>query len=113
VKNAIKKLEKFAPKDLILSTLILVLITITYLFNLYPKTLKIKKNLSKEYIFTGKYHFNRMTLQEIDDLPNISHKLAKKIYENKKRIKNFDDFIKIKGIGKKKVEMLKKYMILR
>ncbi len=112
MKNVIKELEKFAHKDLILSILILVLITIAYLFNLYPKTLETKEISSQEYIFTGKYHFNKITLKEIDDLPNISHKLAKKIYKNKKNIKTFKDFKKFKGIGKKKVEMLKKYLIL-
>lgn len=112
MKNAIKKLEKFVRKDLILSILILIIIIIAYLFNLYPKTLKTKEISSQEYIFTGKYHFNKITLKEIDNLPNISHKLAKKIYKNKKSIKTFKDFKKLKGIGKKKIEMLKKYLIL-
>lgn len=78
-----------------------------------PKKLEIKKNSNTEYIFTGKYHFNKMTLKEIDDLPNISHKLAKIIYKNKKNIKNFEDLKKIKGIGIKKIETFKKYIIIK
>jgi hypothetical protein len=113
VKNAIKKLEKLAPKDLIISIFILILIIVSYLFNLYHETLKTKEILSQEYILTGKYYFYKMTLKEIDNLPNISHKLAKDIYENRKMIKKFDDFGKIKGIGKKKIEILKKYLILQ
>ena len=102
----------YAHKDLILSILILLIITIAYLFNLYPKTLKTKEISSQEYIFTGKYNFYKMTLKQIDDLPGISHKVAQKIYKNRENIKTFEDFRKIKGIGKKKVEMFREYLIL-
>jgi len=113
VKNVIKRLERFAPKDLIISVFILILIIVSYLFNLHPETLKTKEILSQEYILTGKYYFYKMTLKEIDNLPNISHREAKNIYENKEMIKNFDDFGKIKGIGKKKIKILKKYLVLQ
>jgi len=102
----------FARKDLLLSIIILIIISSIYLFNLIPQKLEIKENPSKEYIFTGKYHLSKITLQEINDLPNISDKVAKKIYDYKDKVKNIEDFKNIKGVGDKKIIMLKKYIII-
>jgi len=65
----------------------------------------------KEYIFTGKYVFKDITLEQLDDLPKISFKDAKNIYKNKDGIKSFEDLKKIKGIKEKKLEILKRYIV--
>jgi DNA uptake protein ComE-like DNA-binding protein len=107
-----KELRMSAHKDLFLSIIVLFFITMVYLFNLIPKNLETKENTNSSYIFTGKYNLQKITLQEINDLPNISDKLAIKIYNYKDKISKIDDFKEIKGIGNKKIEMLKKYIYI-
>jgi len=110
VKNVIQRLKWFVHKDLLLSIFIFLIIMSVYLFNFIPQTLEKDKISSKEYIFTGKYSLKTISLKEINDLPSISDKLALKIYKYKAKVRSFDDFMKIKGIGAKKVEMLKSYI---
>lgn len=112
MKNAIQKLKLSVHKDLLLSIIILLIIMSFYLFNFIPKTLERKNIKSQEYIFTGKYNLKTISLKQINDLPNVSDKLALKIYNYKNKVKKIEDFKKVKGLGAKKIEMLKVYIDL-
>lgn len=108
-----KNIKKYLYDDWNLSLIIFVFLVTPHSFNYFktnPKTQNIKE---KTYITTGHYYLPNMTIQQIDNLPNISKKQAKLIFKSKSRIKNYEDFIKIKGIGKKKIKVLKKYIQIK
>lgn len=71
------------------------------------------------FIFTNfsfsqkKLDLNRATFEELESLPGIGPKIAKEIIEYRERFgpfKSLEDLLKIKGIGPKRFEILKKYL---
>ena len=110
VKIVINKLKMSVRKDLILSIFITIVLSLSYFTNLIPQKVKVENFNGKDYIFTGKYNFKNITIKQLDSLPLISYKDALNIYIRKKNIKNLEDLKKIKGIGNKKLKILKKYI---
>jgi len=75
--------------------------------NFYPLE---KISLEKEI---AKININQAEAKEIEKLPYIGRKIAQRIIEyreKKGRIENFEDLLNIKGIGRKKLSLIKKYI---
>ncbi|NTU67621.1 MAG: helix-hairpin-helix domain-containing protein [Chlorobiaceae bacterium] len=66
--------------------------------------------------FTGTVAFNRATAAQLQQLPGIGPAIAKQLIgfreEKGGKVRQFDDFLEVKGIGKKKLEVLKKHLTL-
>ncbi|MDM7202692.1 MAG: helix-hairpin-helix domain-containing protein [Thermodesulfobacteriaceae bacterium] len=61
----------------------------------------------------SKIDLNQASFEQLKSLPNIGESLAKKIIElreSKGGFNSIEELIEIKGIGKKKLEMLKQYL---
>jgi len=61
-----------------------------------------------------KVNINTATLEELTTLPYIGEKIALKIINHRKlhgEFKNLKDLLEIKGIGLKKLELIKDYVI--
>lgn len=61
---------------------------------------------------TGQVNLNTATAAQLDLLPGIGQKAAKKIIEHRAKspFKSVDDLRKVKGFGPKKLEKLKPYL---
>jgi len=60
-----------------------------------------------------KLDINKATFEELESLPGIGPKIAKEIVEYRERFgpfKSLEDLLKVKGIGPKRLEILKKYL---
>ncbi|MBN2694519.1 hypothetical protein JXR93_07640 [bacterium] len=64
------------------------------------------------YIFSGKFSIKNITVEQLDSINKISKKDAINIYNNKNTLSNWSEFEKIKGVSKKKIEILKQRVIL-
>lgn len=61
----------------------------------------------------NKLDLNKATFEELESLPGIGPKIAKEIIEYRERFgpfKSLEDLLKVKGIGPKRLEILKKYL---
>ena len=66
--------------------------------------------------FTGSIAFNRASTAQLQQVPGIGPAIAKRLIafraEKGGKVRQFDDFLEVKGIGKKKLELLKKHLTL-
>ena len=62
-----------------------------------------------------KININKAPLESLILIPGIGEKIAKRIIEEreKKKFSKMEDLLKIKGIGKKKLEKIKDYVIIK
>jgi len=67
----------------------------------------------ESYLTTGHYSLSKITQKEIESIEKISKNDAILIMLNKENIKKYKKFDFIKGIGKKKDKILKKYIIIK
>ncbi|HOL24139.1 MAG TPA: helix-hairpin-helix domain-containing protein [Candidatus Hydrothermia bacterium] len=60
----------------------------------------------------SKVDLNTATLEELIAIPGIGHKTAESIIERRNRslFKDVDELLEIKGIGEKKLQVLKQYL---
>lgn len=70
---------------------------------------------SKKF-FTGVIAFNRASAAELQQIPGIGPAIARNLIafrtERGGKVRQFDDFLDVKGIGRKKLEVLKKHLTL-
>ena len=61
---------------------------------------------------TGKVNLNQATAAQLELLPGVGEKMAKLIvaYRDKQPFARIEDLVRVKGIGKKKLEKLKPYL---
>jgi competence protein ComEA len=66
--------------------------------------------------FTGTIAFNTASEKQLRMLPGIGPVMAQKLVSFRKakggKIKQFDDFLEVRGIGRKKLDLLKKHLTL-
>ena len=66
--------------------------------------------------FTGTVAFNGASAEQLQQIPGIGPAIAKQLIafraEKGGKVRQFDDFLEVKGIGKKKLEVLKKHLTL-
>ncbi|NTW51334.1 MAG: helix-hairpin-helix domain-containing protein [Chlorobiaceae bacterium] len=66
--------------------------------------------------FTGTIPFNTASASRLQNIPGVGPVMAKKLVtfraEKGGKVKQFDDFLEVTGIGKKKLEVLKKHLTL-
>ncbi|MEW5740846.1 MAG: helix-hairpin-helix domain-containing protein [Myxococcota bacterium] len=69
------------------------------------------KKVAKKQL-TGVVNLNAASVQQLDLLPGIGEKAAKKIveYRSKQPFSRVEDLTKVKGFGKKKLEKLKPFL---
>mgnify|MGYP000650149979 CR=1 FL=1 len=79
------------------------------------KNEKEEANYSFYYEDNLKININKAPLESLILIPGIGEKIAKKIIEEreKKKFSKIDDLLKVKGIGKKKIEKIKDYIIVK
>lgn len=67
-------------------------------------------------VFAGTIPFNTATLQQLQKIPGVGPVMAKRLItfrtEKGGKVMQFQDFLEVKGIGKKKLEFLKKHFTL-
>jgi competence protein ComEA len=71
------------------------------------------KKVAKKQL-TGVVNLNTATAQQLDLLPGVGEKAAKKIveYRTKTPFTKVEELTKVKGFGKKKLEKLKPYLTI-
>jgi competence protein ComEA len=66
--------------------------------------------------FTGTLTFNSASASQLQKIPGVGPVMAKRLVafraEKGGKVKQFDDFLEVTGIGKKKLEVLKKHLTL-
>ena len=66
--------------------------------------------------FTGTVAFNRASAAQLQQIPGIGPAIAKRLLafraEKGGKVRQFDDFLEVKGIGRKKLELLNKHLTL-
>ncbi len=71
---------------------------------------------SGKKVFNGTLSFNRASSQQLQKIPGVGPVMAERLITFRKskggKVMQFQDFLDVKGIGKKKLESLKKYFIL-
>lgn len=67
-------------------------------------------------IFTGTMAFNSASEKQLQKIPGIGPVMAQRLMKFRHakggKVQQFDDFLEVKGIGKKKLEVLKKHLTL-
>lgn len=67
-------------------------------------------------LFTGVIAFNRASAGQLQQIPGVGPAIAKRLIafrtEKGGKVLRFDDFLDVKGIGRKKLEVLKKHLTL-
>ncbi len=71
---------------------------------------------SEKKVFNGTLSFNKASSQQLQKIPGVGPVMAERLVTFRKskggKVLQFQDFLEVKGIGKKKLESLKKYFIL-
>ena len=71
---------------------------------------------SGKKVFNGTLSFNKASRQQLQKIPGVGPVMAERLvtFRTSKggKVMQFQDFLDVKGIGKKKLESLKKYFIL-
>ncbi len=71
---------------------------------------------SGKKVFNGTISFNKASSVQLQKIPGIGPVMAERLVAFRKtkggKVQQFQDFLEVKGIGKKKLESLKKYFIL-
>jgi competence protein ComEA len=71
---------------------------------------------SGKKVFNGTISFNKASSRQLQQIPGIGPVMAERLIAFRKtkggKVQQFQDFLEVKGIGKKKLESLKKYFIL-
>ncbi|TLU88295.1 MAG: helix-hairpin-helix domain-containing protein [Chlorobium sp.] len=71
---------------------------------------------ASEKVFTGTIAFNKAGKSQLEKIPGIGPVMAGRLIAFRKekggRVEQFQDFLEVKGIGKKKLELLKKHFTL-
>ncbi|NTU53094.1 MAG: helix-hairpin-helix domain-containing protein [Chlorobiaceae bacterium] len=66
--------------------------------------------------FTGTIAFNSASLLQLQKIPGVGPVMAKRLIEFRQQkggnVKRFNDLLEVKGIGKKKLELLEKHLTL-
>ena len=77
---------------------------------------KPEHHTSGKKVFTGTLSFNKASSQQLQKIPGVGPVMAERLVTFRKskggKVLQFQDFLEVKGIGKKKLESLKKYFIL-
>ncbi|NTV16074.1 MAG: helix-hairpin-helix domain-containing protein [Chlorobiaceae bacterium] len=77
---------------------------------------KTEHRSSGKKVFTGTIAFNKASSRQLQKIPGIGPVMAERLiaFRSKKggKVQQFEDFLAVKGIGKKKLESLKKYFTL-
>jgi len=72
--------------------------------------------LSEKKVFNGTISFNTATIQQLQKIPGVGPVMAERLIrfrtEKGGKVLQFQDFLEVKGIGKKKLEFLKKHFTL-
>lgn len=77
--------------------------------NIYSELKKVDSLEKKERILTQKININKASIKQLKKLPGIGPTLAKRIVEfrsKKSPFSSYKELLKIKGIGKRKLEKL-------
>ncbi|MBM3422235.1 MAG: helix-hairpin-helix domain-containing protein [Chlorobi bacterium] len=81
-----------------------------------PPREKKKTARSHRKIFNGTLAFNRATEQQLQQIPGVGPVMAKRLVTFRAskggRIERHEDLLEVKGIGEKKLEVLKKHLTL-
>lgn len=99
-------------KRLVVSSLVLVMVLVS--FSAFASQAVSKPGTSKN-VLEGQLNINTATEVELQMLPGIGKKKAQEIVAYRKahgEFKNVSDLDKVKGIGKKKVNVLKPFCML-
>lgn len=71
---------------------------------------------SGKKVFNGTISFNKASSRQLQKIPGIGPVMAERLITFRKtkggKVQQFQDFLEVKGIGKKKLESLKKYFTL-
>jgi competence protein ComEA len=71
---------------------------------------------SGKKVFNGTISFNKASGRQLQKIPGIGPVMAERLIAFRKtkggKVQQFQDFLEVKGIGKKKLESLKKYFTL-
>ncbi len=77
---------------------------------------KPEQRSSGKKVFNGTLSFNKASSQQLQKIPGVGPVMAERLITFRKskggKVMQFQDFLDVKGIGKKKLESLKKYFIL-
>lgn len=67
-------------------------------------------------LLTGTLAFNTASLAQLQQIPGVGPVMAQRLIEFRTekggKVKQFDDFLVVKGVGKKKLEVLKQHLTL-
>ncbi|MEI7824960.1 MAG: helix-hairpin-helix domain-containing protein [Chlorobiaceae bacterium] len=77
---------------------------------------KAEHRSSGKKVFNGTISFNKASSQQLQKIPGIGPVMAERLVTFRKakggKVQQYQDFLEVKGIGKKKLESFKKYFTL-
>ena len=111
MKGVLKNLAK-KPDTLFLISLFLIISLIYSKKVLFMDNLEWEEVEDSSYIYTGKYKLSEITVAELDMIPGISLKVAQNIFKDRDKIKRYGDFLKVKGVGPSRLNILKDYILI-
>lgn len=81
-----------------------------------PQAARGRSTRTPKKLFAGVIAFNRASASQLQQIPGVGPAIAKRLIvfrmEKGGKVRQFDDFLEVKGIGKKKLEVLKKHLTL-
>jgi len=101
-----------SPKERRALLLILGIISIGLAFKFVGKILSVPQIEPKFYPEKTCIDINQASFEELQTIPHIGPKIASRImsYRNSKKIESCQELLNIKGIGEKKLEIIRKYL---